>query len=111
MAYGKCPWPAYGLAGFSRLRRANCKGALRGVHVVEPDCLADHCDRLKGFQPGVAVEGRWIRTEGPLREADHDPSRRRLIPIQIAVRRKSMARQIHVTVQRRKDDFAGKQAG
>src|SRR5436190_18411299 len=98
MAYGKRLQPARGLAGFCGIDRKTCRGTMRGVYVIEPNGLADCCDRLKGLQPGIAVV-RWrISPKGPLREADHDPSRRRLMPVQIAVRRITVVRQIRGAV-------------
>ena len=74
-------------------RQAALRGeALRGYEVLPHMRVSASRVFRAASQPGVAVERRRIRTEGPLREADHDPSRRRLIPIQIAVRRKSMLR-------------------
>src|SRR6266850_1691018 len=103
MAYCEYLWPEGGSAGFGRVRRGICRAALRLVCVIEPDGLADRRDRIKCFQPSIAIVGRQICAEGPLREANDDPTGRRLIPVQIAMRRKSMARQVRVALQRRKD--------
>src|SRR5260370_2811841 len=68
-------------------------------NVIEPDSLAYHWHRGISLEPPVTVERRRGGPECHSRQADHDPTGRRLIPLHFGIGGKTILPQIRLSVQ------------